>query len=43
MSEISEKIRYILQFYYEKGENATQAHEQICAVYGEGTLSKLTA
>lgn len=43
MSEISEKIRYILQFYYDKGENATQSCKKICAVYGQGTLSEATA
>jgi len=36
-----EKIRYILQ--YDKGKNAAQACEQICAIYGEDTLSKSAA
>lgn len=39
----NEKLRYILQYYYDKGKNAAQACEKICAVYGEGTLSKSTA
>lgn len=43
MCEISEKFRYILQYYFDKGKNASQACEKICAVYGEGTLSKATA
>lgn len=43
MSEISAKIRYALQFYYDKGTNAAQAHKQICAVYGQDALSKETA
>jgi len=34
--EISkEKIRYILQYHYDKGKNAAQACEKICAIYGE--------
>jgi len=37
-----EKIRYILQ-YHDKGKNATQACEKICAIYGEDTLSKSAA
>ncbi len=43
MSEISEKIRYILQYHYDQGENASQAREKICGVYGQDTLSKATA
>ena len=35
-----EKIRYILQYHYDKGKNAAQACEKICAIYGEDTLSK---
>ena len=38
-----EKIRYILQYHYDKGKNAAQACEQICAIYGEDTLSKSVA
>jgi len=37
-----EKIRYILQYHYDKGKNAAQACEKICAIY-EDTLSKSTA
>ena len=36
-----EKIRYILQYHYDKGKNA--ACEKICAIYGEDTLSKSAA
>lgn len=43
MSEIPEKIRYILQYHFDQGDNATQAFEKICAVYGYDTLSKSTA
>jgi len=28
-----EKIRYILQYRYDKGKNAAQACENICAIY----------
>ena len=35
-----EKIRYILQYHYDKGKNAAQACEKIRAIYGEDTLSK---
>jgi len=30
-----EKIRYILQYHYDKGKNAAQACEKICTIYGE--------
>lgn len=45
MSEISEKIRYtrILQFCYDKGDNAAQARRGICAIYSEDAISKTTA
>ena len=38
-----EKIRYILQYHYDKGKNAAQACKKICAIYGEDILSKLAA
>lgn len=37
------KNRNILQYHFDKGENATQACANICDVYGPGTLSKATA
>jgi len=37
-----EKIR-ILQYHYDKGKNAAQACEKICAIYSEDTLSKSAA
>lgn len=43
ISEISEKIRYILEFFFDKGEKAAQAHKNICAVYGEDAVSYPTA
>jgi len=39
----NEKIRYILQYHYDKGKNAAQAYEKICAIFGEDTLSKSAA
>jgi len=38
-----EKIRYILQYHYNKDKNAAQAYEKICAIYGKDTLSKSAA
>lgn len=38
MEQNKEKIRYILQFYFDKDTNAAQACEKICAVYNQGTL-----
>lgn len=43
MSEISEKIRYILQFDYDKSNIAAHACEEICHVYGEGAQSETKA
>lgn len=43
MAEIPEKIRFVLQFYFDKGQNAMSAREKICAVYGEDTLTISTA
>ncbi|GFU34587.1 histone-lysine N-methyltransferase SETMAR [Trichonephila clavipes] len=33
-----EKIRYILQFFFDKGENASQMAEIVNGVYGVGTV-----
>jgi len=38
-----EKIRYILQYHYDKNKNAAQICEKICAIYDEDTLSKSVA
>jgi len=38
-----EKIRYILQYHYDKGKNVAQTCEKICAIYGKDTLSKSAA
>ena len=43
MEITKEKIRYILQYHYDKGKNAAQVCEKICAIYGEDTLSKSAA
>jgi len=34
-----EKIRHILQYYYDKGKNASQVANKISAIYGPGTVS----
>ncbi|GFW11996.1 histone-lysine N-methyltransferase SETMAR [Trichonephila clavipes] len=34
-----EKIRYILQFFFHKGENASQAVEIVNGVYGAATVT----
>ncbi|GFT88671.1 histone-lysine N-methyltransferase SETMAR [Trichonephila clavipes] len=34
-----EKVRYILQFFFDKGENASQVGGIINGVYGAGTLT----
>ena len=34
---------YILQYYFDKGDNASQDCEKICGVYGEGAVSKSAA
>lgn len=34
-----EKIRYILQFFFDKGENASQAAENVNSVYGPDTIT----
>ncbi|KAJ0174407.1 hypothetical protein K1T71_009515 [Dendrolimus kikuchii] len=39
LNESNEEIRYILKFYYKKGENATQAAKKICDVYGFNAVS----
>ncbi|GFW96867.1 histone-lysine N-methyltransferase SETMAR [Trichonephila clavipes] len=33
------KIRYILQFFFDKGENASQAAEIVNVVYGANTVT----
>jgi len=43
MEQNKEKIRHILQYYYDKGKNASHAANKICAVYGPDTVSNSTA
>ena len=43
MEQNKEKIRHILQYYYDKGKNAPHAATKICAVYGPDTVSISTA
>ena len=42
MSEITEKIRYVMLFYYKKGKNAAEACRQIVEVYGKNAVSERT-
>ncbi|EFN76640.1 Histone-lysine N-methyltransferase SETMAR, partial [Harpegnathos saltator] len=39
MDTSKEKIRYILQFFFDKGENASQAAENVNSVYGPDTVT----
>ena len=43
MEQNKEKITHILQYYYDKGKNASHAANKICAVYGPDTVSISTA
>jgi len=43
MNQNSEKIRYILQYHFNQGDNASQTCEKIRDVYGEDVLSKSAA
>ena len=43
MDQNKEKIRYILQYHFDKGDDASQACEKICGVYDEGSVSKSAA
>ena len=43
MEQNKEKIRHILQYYYDKGKNASHAANKICAVYRPDTVSISTA
>ena len=43
MEQNKEKIRHILQYYYDKNKNASHAANKICAVYGPDTVSISTA
>ena len=39
MDTSKEKIRYILQFFFDKGENASQTAEKLNSVYGFDTVT----
>jgi len=41
MSEISDKIRYVMPFTTKKGKNAAQTCRKICEVYGADAISEL--
>ena len=42
MEENEVHFRYLIFFFYQKGKNATQAANKICAVYGEGAVAERT-
>jgi len=35
-------FRHLMLFFYQKGKNATQATNKICAVYGESAVAERT-
>ena len=35
-------FQHIMLYYFKKGKNATETHNKICAVYGEGDVTDLT-
>ncbi|GFU13457.1 histone-lysine N-methyltransferase SETMAR [Trichonephila clavipes] len=37
--EVKEKIRYILQFFFDNGENASQAPKIVNGIYGADTVT----
>jgi len=39
MDTSKEKIRHILQFFFDKGENTSQAAENVNSVYGPDTVT----
>ena len=43
MDQNKEKIRYIPQYHFNKGGNASQACGKICGIYGDGAVSKSAA
>jgi len=42
MEENKVHFRHLMLFFYQKGKNATQAANKICAVYGEGAVAERT-
>jgi len=43
MEQNKETIRDVLQYYYDKCKNASQAANKLCAAYGPDTVSISTA
>jgi len=39
MDTSKEKIRHILQFFFDKGENASQAAENVNSIYSPDTIT----
>lgn len=38
-----EKLRYILQYHFDQGDNAGETAKRICEVYGPDTVTQITA
>ncbi|EFN76009.1 Histone-lysine N-methyltransferase SETMAR, partial [Harpegnathos saltator] len=38
----NDHFRHILLFYFRKGKKATEAHKEICEVYGVGCITERT-
>ena len=41
MEENTQHFCHIMLYYFKKGKNTTQMQKKICAVYGEGAVSKV--
>ena len=39
MEENKQYFQHIMLYYFKKGQNATETHTKICAVYGEGAVT----
>ena len=39
MEEKKQHFWHIMLYYFKKGKNATEMHQKICAVYGEGAVA----
>ena len=42
MEDKKQRFWHIMLYYFKKGENATETHKKICAVYGEGAVTDRT-
>ena len=42
MEQIAQYFWHIMLYYFKKGKNATEMHKEMCAVYGEITVTDCT-